>query len=307
MAIGVATRLAMCSGLMSSALKGASISSEHSRICWSLFLLDRMHGSSFQCLPAISTEDVLPEMPSSAGRPATMGQTGSGEPGDPQSSIEKDAGIGSYALRLMSIWGRLMSYLGTAKLGNFEDAWTSNSIYQQIKSEMSRLETVLPEVHRFKNSRFHELTLAQLKSHRNYWARWIFVQVLYHTLHCTLNHPFLHLARIRGLKRSRSPSFLQHATDQAELHSEWVVLLLGLCEKTNFEIFDPFIGHLASMVATALFVLRFSKDESVAAKAFKGFSMLRSFVEKMATVHPHLRHTVSSFSDHITDLEFNYG
>ncbi|KIY01034.1 uncharacterized protein Z520_03700 [Fonsecaea multimorphosa CBS 102226] len=290
MALGVAVRMAVCSNTMLSTAKTASPNTELSRCYWSLFILDRMHGSSFRVLPAISTEEIMPEMPPSAKRPTS---TLSVRPPECEVVEEKDSGINSYALQLLSIWGRLMSYLKTIRQGNLEEAWTANSVYQQIKSEMSRFETVLPEVHRFKNTRFHDRRLPELEAQRGYWAPWVFTQCIYHTIHCTLNHPFLHIARIPGRPRLRSPSFLQHATDQAVLHSAWVVLVLRLCQEKNFTIFDPFVGHFASMIATAQFFLRFSKDETLAINAARDFEMLRSYVETMANTHSHLLHTVS--------------
>ncbi|KAJ9609984.1 hypothetical protein H2200_006314 [Cladophialophora chaetospira] len=295
-AVGVATRLAISSGIMGTKIDGVLVNSELSRCCWSLFILDRIHGSSFLTLPAIFNEDSFPEMPPSPARPDVSNQNAAIESGEPQITLEKDLGINSYALQLLSIWGRLMSYLKNIRQGNLEDAWAANSTYQQIKSEMSRVETILPEVHRFRNSRFHELTLSELESHRAYWASWIFTQLVYHCIHCTLNHPFLHIARIPGQRRLRSPSFLQHATDQAVLHSAWVVLILGVCEQSGFKIFDPFIGHLASMIATAQFFLQFSKDETLAARASKDFRMLQGFVEKMSGTHAHLEHVASKLS-----------
>ncbi|OCT51150.1 hypothetical protein CLCR_08205 [Cladophialophora carrionii] len=291
MTVGVAARLAVCSGLMSSAAKGAVVTADHSRSYWSLFILDRIHGSSFRSVPAISTDDAVPEMPPSARRPEYLGLTSPNDLEEPQAAEEKDAGINSYALQLLSIWGRLMSYLKTISQGVLEDAWTANSMYQQIKAEMARFETVLPEVHRFKNARFRERDISELERHRHYWASWVFTQCIYHATHCTLNHPFLHIARIRGQRRLRSPSFLQHASDQAALHSAWVVLILSSCEERDFKIYDPFIGHLASVIATAEFLLQFSKDEALAAKSASNFSILRRFVERMATSHPHLQHT----------------
>ncbi|KIW66663.1 hypothetical protein, variant [Phialophora macrospora] len=290
MAVGVATRLAVCSGLMSSTAKGAVVSSDHSRCYWSLFILDRIHGSSFRSIPAILTDDAFPEMPPSARRPEGLGLTLPNDLEEPQAAEDKDAGINSYFLRLLSIWGRLMSYLKTIRQGVLEDAWTANSMYQQIKAEMSGFETVLPEVHRFKNTRFCERNISELERDRHYWASWVFTQCIYHATHCTLNHPFLHIARIPGQKRLRSPSFLQHASDQAALHSAWVVLILSTCEERDFKIYDPFIAHLASMIATAEFLLQFSKDEALAAKSARNFSMLRNFVERMAASHPHLQH-----------------
>ncbi|OAL32568.1 hypothetical protein AYO20_07878 [Fonsecaea nubica] len=292
---GVAVRMAVCSNTMFNAATSTTVSAnpELSRCCWSVFILDRMHGSSFRCLPAISTEEAMPEMPPVAKRPSL---TLPNRLAEFEGAEEKDAGINSYALQLLSIWGRLMSYLKTIKQGNLEEPWAANSVYQQIKSEMSRFETVLPEAHRFKNNRFHDRTPSELEEQRAYWAAWVFTQCIYHTIHCTLNHPFLHIARIPGRPRLRSPSFLQHATDQAVLHSAWVVLVLRLCEEKHFTIFDPFVGHLASMITTAQFFLKFSKDESLAARASKDFEMLRSYVDKMANTHSHLLHTVSKLS-----------
>lgn len=289
MALGVAVRFALCTNmLISETVKGASSSTELARCCWSLFILDRIHGSSFRILPAISEESLLPGKPSYTRRPNIAAPTSDA----PDIGDERDEGITSYALQLLSIWGRLMAYLKSIKQGNLEDAWVVNSTYQQIKAEMSRFETVFPEAHRFKNTRFHEITTSDLAKQREYWAPWIFTQCIYHTIHCTLNHPFLHVARIHGRQRLRSPSFLQHATDQAILHSAWVVYILRLCEERHFAIYDPFIGHLASMIATAQFFLQFSKDESVASTSSKHFETLRQFVENMATEHHQLRHTV---------------
>ncbi|EXJ58182.1 hypothetical protein A1O7_05607 [Cladophialophora yegresii CBS 114405] len=291
MAVGVATRLAVCAGLMSSKVKGVIVSAEHSRCYWSLFILDRIHGSSFWGVPAIPAGNAAPEMPLSVKRPEYLELTSPNDLEEPQAAEEKDAGINSYALQLLSIWGRLMSYLKTISQGDLEDAWTANSTYQQIKAEMSRFETVLPEVHRFKNARFRERNISELERHRHYWASWVFTQCIYHTTHCTLNHPFLHIARIRGQRRLRSPSFLQHASDQAALHAAWVVLILSSCEERDFKIYDPFVGHLASMIATAEFLLQFSKDNALAAKSASNFNMLRRFIERMAASHPHLQHT----------------
>lgn len=274
--------------------KGLTKKADLSRCCWSLFILDRIHGSSFRTLPAIPDELTLPEMPPCARQPENPLAISStaDELGD-LSTEETDNGITSYALQLLTIWGRLMSYLRSIRQGNLEDAWAVNSTYHQIKSQMSRFETVFPEVHRFKIARFHERTSLDLSTHRAYWAPWIFTQCVYHSVHCILNHPFLHVARIHGRQKLRSPSFLQHATDQTILHSTWVVHILRLCLERAFVIFDPFIGHLASMIATAEFFLRFSKDESLAAKSSRDFDMLQQFVESMANEYPHLMNTVS--------------
>ena len=299
MAIGVAARLAVCTTLsLSDAGKSAPRKSDEiSRCCWSLFILDRTHGSSFRTLLAIPDESILPEMPPCTVRPTGSSATGTApsDLADPRTSREKDDGINSYALQLLSVWGRLMSYLKTTRKGNLEDAWMANSIYQQIKSEMSRFETVFPEAHRFKNARFHERSPSELAKDREYWAPWAFTHCIYHTIHSTLNHPFLHITRIHGRQKLQSPSFLQHTTDQAILHSAWIIRTIDMCRDKGFPIFDPYIGHLVSMIATVFFFLRFSRDETLAAKASKDFERCLEFVEHMASDHPHLANTVGDF------------
>ncbi|KAK5279097.1 hypothetical protein LTR40_008282 [Exophiala xenobiotica] len=298
MASGVAARVVICSTLaMSEGGKTSTRKSDFSRCCWSLFVLDRIHGSSLRTLPTISDEGILPEMPSyaSSGETISLRHTAM-DVNVGRFQAEKDDGINSYALQLLTIWGRLMGYLKSIKQGNREYAWVANSGYAQIKARMSEFETIFPEVHRFTNAKFHERTSIGLSENRSYWAPWIFTQCIYHTIHCTLNHPFLHVARIHGEQRLRSPSFLQQAIDQTILHSTWVVQLLNICEEKDFRIHDPFIAHLASMIATAQFFLRFSKDEALGLRATRDFETLQYFVEKMGAEYPHLLYTKTKLS-----------
>jgi hypothetical protein len=292
MTLGVGVRFAICAGWISDSAKRPACTAEILRACWTLFVLDRMYGSSFRTLPAIMSSEDLPEMPVSPKRPETSQSSLSGELGDNTIIDERDVGITACVLRLLSIWGRLMEYLRSIKNGLHEDAWSAGSKYQQIKSEMSKFETTMPEVHRAKHARFHDLSSEDLQRDRSYWRIWIFEQCLYHAIHTALNHPFLHIAKVPGRRGLRSPSFLQHTTDQAVLHCQWVVLIFRLCGEKAFEAHDPFLGHLAAVTATALFFLQFSKDDALAKKAYRDFHILRVVVGEMTVTQPHLQHTV---------------
>ncbi|KIW16812.1 hypothetical protein PV08_04002 [Exophiala spinifera] len=293
MASGVAARVIICSNLaILEAGRPTARKSDLSRCCWSLLVLDRIHGSSLRTIPAISDEGILPEMPTSIAH--VFDRVRVAEP--TRYNEEKDEGIRSYSLQLLITWGRLMQYLKSIKQGNREYGWEANSGYAQIKARMSEFETIFPEAHRFTNTKFHEKTSAELCNDRAYWAPWIFTQCIYHTIHCTLNHPFLHVARIHGEQKLRSPSFLQHAIDQTILHSNWVIQLLALCEERDFKIYDPFVAHMAAMIATAQFFLRFSKDEALGLRATRDFERLQDFVTKSASDHPHLLYTKAKLS-----------
>lgn len=294
MTTGIAVRLAISTNVLTSGSgRGPPKKSEAlQRCCWSLFVLDKIYNSSFQTLPAIPEEAVLPEKPPSPLTPHAASDELSEAQRSLQNAGQLDDGVTSYSLQLLSTWGHLMVYLKNIRQGQLEDAWTPNSTYQQIKSLVFRFETVLPEVHRFRNARFHERTEPERERERNYWAAWISMQMVYHVIQCILHHPFLHLAEIHRRQRLRSPSFLQHATDQAILHSAWVIRILDLCMDHNFPVYDPFVGHLAAMTATVLFFLRFSRDGSLATKAAKDFEVCQRFVDRMADENAHLQHTV---------------
>lgn len=291
---GIAVRLAISTNVLTCGSGRASSKKPEAlqRCCWSLFVLDKIYNSSFQTLPAIPEEAALPEKPPSPLTPHSVSEEGPEVQRLQQNAGQVDDGVTSYSLQLLSAWGHLMVYLRNIRQGQLEDAWTPNSTYHQIKSLVFRFETVLPEDHRFRNARFHEKTESERARERNYWAAWISMQMVYHVIQCILHHPFLHLAEIHRKQKLRSPSFLQHATDQAILHSAWVIRILDLCMDHNFPVYDPFVGHLAAMTATVLFFLRFSRDGTLATKAAKDFEVCRRFVDNMAAENPHLQHTV---------------
>ncbi|KAK5307304.1 hypothetical protein LTR99_000275 [Exophiala xenobiotica] len=117
MASGIAARVVICSTLaMSDGGRTSTRKSDFSRCCWSLFILDRIHGSSLRTLPTISDEGVLPEMPSYAppGETISLRHTAM-DSNVGRFQAEKDDGINSYALQLLTIWGRLMGYLKSIK------------------------------------------------------------------------------------------------------------------------------------------------------------------------------------------------
>ncbi|KAK5052608.1 hypothetical protein LTR84_002473 [Exophiala bonariae] len=298
MTTGIAVRLAISTSILTSG-PGRSILKKPDalqRCCWSLFILDKIYNSSFQTLPAIPEEAVMPDKPVSPPTPHTASDEGLEYQRMLHNTGQVDEGVTSYFMQLLSAWGSLMVYLKNIRQGQLEDAWSPNSAYQQIKSLVFRFETVLPEVHRFRNTKFHERNESERSTARNYWAAWISMQMVYHVIQCILHHPFLHLAEIHRKQRLRSPSFLQHATDQAILHSAWVIRILDLCMDHNFAVYDPFVGHLAAMTATVLFFLRFSRDGTLATKAAKDFEVCQRFVDRMADENPHLQHTKSKLT-----------
>lgn len=282
-----------CTGLLSSVTD--SRSEDFSRCTWGLYMLDKLHGSSFRTLPAF---------PNNLPPPPTLYPSAARLPSSPILRLDvagmrdsvtpdlKDSGINFYCLRLVAIWAQVMAYLKTIKHGHVEEPWTPNSTYQQIASDMFQLETAYPAAHRFKAVKFCERSPVELEDRRDYWAPWIFSQVVYHAVRAVVNHPFLHLRRTNGRQKLRSPTFLQHAMDQAILHSSWIARILQMCDEKDFSIFDPFIGHLASVAATIHLFLQCSRDADLVSAASEHFKCCKHFLDKQAIEHLHLRCTV---------------
>lgn len=296
MAVGIGARMINCTNLLS-LHASESKSKDLSRCAWSLFMLDKFHGSSFRTLPAFPNNIMPPATPYPSAPPPTNDPLSGTEIASVRDSVTPDLddnGINFYCLRLITIWARVMAYLKTIKHGHVEEPWTPNSAYQQIASDMFQLETSFPGSHRFKAVKFYDRSPEELEKDRDYWAPWIFSQIVYHSVRAVSNHPFLHLRRTNGRQRLRSPTFLQHTTDQAILHSSWVARILQMCMEKDFSIFDPFMGYLASVAATIHLFLRFSRDPELVSAASEHFEGCKAFLDVQATQHLQLRYVVRS-------------
>lgn len=298
MSIGVAARYALCTNFltMSSRSSGLSSQDEVARCLWSLFYLDRTYGSNFNMMRAMPEATVLPEIPtgiSNLGMPSPL-VTGLDDNDDDPLLHIKDAGIGSYVLELVSIWGDLMSHLQQIRYGSHQNAWHPDSAYQKIRVQIFETECILPQKHRFDFVKFGERSSTEIAKFRQYWDHWILSQMLYHGIQATLNHPFLHFFRKNDQQSVRPPSFQQHVIDHSILHSRWIVRLVELCQEKQFQLSDPFVGYLVSVTATVNFFLGFSKDKQLAAKAIENFDKCEDFVGQLAQKWKHLNHTVPS-------------
>lgn len=288
-----------CTNLPSSHVSD-SRSEDFSRCAWSLFMLDKFHGSSFRTSPAFPNNIMPPTAPYPSAPPpqAPSGPLSGTEISGRRNSLTPDLddnGIDFYCLRLTAIWASVMAYLKTIKHGNVEEEpWTINSAYQHIASDMFQLETSYPSIHRFKAVRFYDRSSSELEEHRDYWAPWISSQIVYHSVRAVVNHPFLHLRRVNDRQRLRSPSFLQHATDQAILHSSWIARILQLFMEKKFLLFDPFIRISCVRGCHNSSFLRFSWDPELVTAASEHFKGCKTFLKMQATQHLHLRYVVSA-------------
>lgn len=266
------------------------------RACWSLYVLDRTYGASFSMTPAFPNEVGFPNCPPSHPIPQVRGVSTSSDAHQARQSPapEGDArtDIDASCFLMLSIWDHTMRFLQKIRANEPFIMWSEDSQYQKLWARFYDFEIAIGRVHRVKNVRPDARSAAELESERGYWAPWLTMHLLYHSVQVLINHPFLHLAKKQKDQAARPPSFLQRTVDQMLLHSGWVTRLLNLFDEKEFTIHDPFVAHLASVVATSFIVFLNANDASLAQQANQGFDTCYNFIKRFVPTWPHVRNTI---------------
>jgi hypothetical protein len=266
----------------------SEIETEERRRCfWSLMLLNRLHGTGIAVLD-LTDKEGFPWYPESTGRPnrpdpALMD--------DPSRQYVLERGVVSCALQLSEIWFKITRYARRRGKPAKLPPWSPQSEYAVIMAQQMESETRMPQIHRFKPAEFSKKTDDELQTNRDYWAPWIFVQFLYHTNLCLLNHPLLSSLRLRNFRSAIPEMFLQSTFDLISSHASWITHLIGMLEAKSFRITDPLLAHCAAIVATIY--LQESLVEEDRREKIENFDKCLKFVQGFKE-WPHVIRMVSS-------------
>jgi hypothetical protein len=205
-----------------------------------------------------------------------------------------DLGVVAYVIQLSEIWQKSARYAHRrGKVGGLPP-WSAQSDYAQITAELMDSETRLPYKYRFRPARFAEQDPLQLQEHYEFWASWILLQMLYHTVLCLLNHPLLLSLRLRNFRVTMVPEvFLQHTADLTATHTEWIVHLLDVCERKEFELYNPFLAHSAAIAATVYLQQSYSENSDIRSTKQKCFRKCVRFIKRLGLYWPYIEQLVS--------------
>lgn len=286
----LAINMAFNSGLATESLQTSSeIETKERRRCfWSLMLLNRLHGTGFAVLDLTDKEE-FSWYPESTGRP-NLPDSALVTKASPQYVLER--GIISCALQLSEIWFKITRYARRRGKPAKLPPWSPQSEYAVIMAQQMESETRMPQIHRFKPAEFSKKTVEELQTNRDYWGPWIFVQFLYHTNLCLLNHPLLSSLRLRNFKSAIPEMFLQSTFDLISSHVSWITHLIGMLEAKSFRVTDPFLAHCAAIVATIY--LQESLVEEDRGEKMENFEKCLKFVQGFRE-WPHVIRMVSDF------------
>lgn len=288
MVIGAASRLDALSRLCP---RDTAKGDRACRAYWSIFLLERLYlpqMGDMACteIRGYPASALLPPPPESTSVSSKDRYSLYSEACAEAST--NDIGINGYFLCLITVWGKVRTYLHQLRHGHLEKPWLSESTYTKLSIELFECEARLTKQHLFINIAPSSRTKAEIEEQREYWHPWIAMQITSHAMQAILNHPFLHLVVLRsqgGMPPSRL--FLQQAVDLALYHSGWVCRLIRTCHGM-LEIIDPLLGDIIAATVTVPWLFQFAKDPKVSGRAKSDISVCLEVLNNMALTWPHI-------------------
>ncbi|WAO86322.1 Zn(2)-C6 fungal-type domain-containing protein [Fusarium falciforme] len=290
MTTGTASRLEALR-ILSCDATSASTDDSISRAHWSTFMLERLFvpwttDLSGPGVPDFPVSAPTPPPPSFVTVNATPGRTQSGE-APTRNVLSSDPGIIGVHLRLVGIWGKLKLYLFRLRQGATEKPWAPESIQSQLNIELLEHEALIDSKYFLCKAFLPNRTIAEVSRHREYWDPFMASQIIWHSIHAILNHPFIHLFLLRSPKEvPPSCLFLQQKVDMALFHTGWLFRVLQSFMDL-MDVVDPMVTEFVAAAATVPWLFQFSNDAKIAQRARDDLQKCDTFLSHAAVTWPH--------------------
>ncbi|TVY83703.1 hypothetical protein LSUE1_G001133 [Lachnellula suecica] len=234
-----------------------------------------------------SADDNFPWYPETTSSPHSEPVEGSSPVEvDPEGLVDK--GMVAYAIQQSEVWFKITRYAWRRGKPSSLPPWSAQSEYSTVLAQLMDFETRMPYTYRFKPAKFSQQSIEHLDANRDYWGPWLFVQFLYHTNLCLLNHPLLLSLRLRNFKCVIPEIFLQHTSDLQSTHPSWIINFIDMLEAKQFKVTDPFLGHCVAIVAT-IYLQESFVDDTARRKEKQGcFDKCLGFIRGLGTQWPHV-------------------
>lgn len=246
-------------------------------------------------------EDMYPRYPKTTGSPSMNSSSSPTILLKSSQKIEsKDLGVVAYAIQLSEVWSKTTRYARRRATPSSIPPWSPQSEYATIVAQQMDYETRMPYIHRFKPAGFANYSTSELNLNRGYWGPWLFIQFLYHTNLCLLNHPLIMALRLRNFQNMMPEIFLQHTSDLIATHASWIVHLIDTVMLKSYKISDPLLGHCAAIVATIFLQESISEDENVRKEKQRDFKKCFKFIQDLGEEWPH----IARLADKLQQLQY---
>ncbi|KIV79601.1 hypothetical protein PV11_07152 [Exophiala sideris] len=268
---------------------------ERRRCYWSVMLLKYLYGSAsgfFTFIQDDKTPKPLQSPLSPIETTSQMTDTSLEQPGASNNPDDgADLGIFTYAIQLSEIWRMALRYAHRrGKRVGVLPPWSAQSEYAQTVAHLTDFETKFAYKYRFRPAKFANHDPAHLLQHRDFWAAWFLVQMLYHSILCLLNHPLLMSLTLRNVKMTLVPEvFLQHTAYLTATHTDWIIHLLDLAKQQSFMLYDPSVAHMVAITATIYLQQSYAEDPAVQSRKQEQYRKCLSFIQDMGVYWPYVK------------------
>ena len=268
--------------------------SERKRCFWSIYLLQHLQGEHIRTM-RLMTGIHTPFNTGSGLSPSYASYEApylSERPQESHSSDREDLGLISYTIHLSEVWSAAMSYAASRVGPDSPPPWSPQSDYSTVTYRHVQFDSYTPLSHRYHAHHFQDYRLSELSQRRYWWCPWFFIQFLYATIPCLLNHPFLLSMRLRSFRHTMPQSFIRQSFEHITINTAWILHFIDLLEHKGFQIGDPVIGHCVVVVATIHLQHSFAEDAGLREKSREGFSKCLRFLHPLGQRWPHIRNMV---------------
>lgn len=264
---------------------------EQQYVFWSLQLLDQLIGQEFVA-PNTARDIFTPTYWGTSlvetSHPAKVPALPYDESQDPG---KNGPGMWAILVQLTMIWGLTRKYVSECAEGRNESPWSPTSTYTQINSVLLEAESRLPDAYRFDVLRLDKILVEKIREKRHVWLMWIYIQIIYHSVHAVLNHPFIYFQKASQNKPGRNV-FWRTASELACLHSMWVTRIIEMAAKSQLCISDPFIAQFAAISATLHLYQSRVSDQQQRTRALAGLETCTEAVGELGRYWPVCKHMV---------------
>lgn len=162
--------------------------------------------------------------------------------------------------------------------------WNRQSDYSVVTQHHLEVDSQVPLKYRFYANRFSSQTSESLHEQRHYWGPYFFMQIIYATIPCLLNHPFLLSMRLRNFRHTMPQAFIHQSFDLITRHAGWIMYFIDMVDKKALQLSDPTLAHCAVVVATIHLQHSFVQDKTLREKSQTGFDKCLRFLRNMGSI-----------------------
>jgi hypothetical protein len=173
--------------------------------------------------------------------------------------------------------------------------WSRQSDYSAVTQRHLELDTSIPLKYRFFANKFGEQSPETLQNNRHYWGPYIALQLMYATIPCVLNHPFLLSMRLQNFRHTMPHAFIHQSFDHITRHAGWIMYFIDLLDKKSFRVCDQTLAYCAVVTATIHLQHSFVPEQALREKSQDGFNKCIEFLRGMGAILPSVAAMVGSY------------